>query len=90
MSTPQAVWMTMNQFQLILLLFLSGAFIPKMVEDYLKSMRLTTCSLNFIPFKDIPYIKEVIKYLDFVQVNDELDKFGIFSGSAIVNNFSLF
>ena len=89
LSTPQGVWITMNQFQLILLLLLTNSHIPQSVVDYLSGLKATTCSLNFVPFKDIPGIKTIINWLDFGLENNDLKHFGLLSGSTFVNNFSL-
>jgi hypothetical protein len=89
MSSPQALWMSMNQYQLILLILLIGGHIPQSIILYLSSMKMTTCSFNFIPFKDIPCLKILIDWMDFSFEFKELDHFGIFSGSTFVNNFSL-
>jgi hypothetical protein len=89
LSTPQGVWMTLKQFQLILLILLTGAYIPTSIVDYLSSLKATTCSFNFIPFKDIPYLDKLVEFLDSELFFKELDHFGLFSGSAFVNNFSL-
>ena len=89
MSSPQGIWIAMNQFQLILLLLLTNSRIPKSIENYLSGMKATTCSLNFIPFKNIPFIKEFVNWLDYNLIDTNLDNFGIFSGSTFVNNFSL-
>ena len=87
-SAPQIYWITMNQFQLILLLLLTKSNIPKPIQNYLSGLKATTWSFNLIPFKDIPGLNKIIFYLDFSLQNKDLDIFGIFSGSAIVNNFS--
>lgn len=79
----------MNQFQLILLLLLTNAYIPKGVINYLVGLKATTCSFNFIPFKDIPGLNSAVGWMDSKIIQDELDYFGIFSGSSFVNNFSV-
>ena len=89
LSTPQGVWITMNQFQLILLLLLTNSQIPQSVVDYLSGLKATTWSLNFVPFKDIPGVKTITDWLDFGLENSDLKHFGLLSGSTFVNNFSL-
>ena len=89
MSSPQGIWIAMNQFQLILLLLLTNSHIPKSIVDYLSGMKATTCSLNFIPFKDIPGLNTIVDWFRFDQSMDNLSYFGIFSGSSFSNNFSL-
>ena len=89
LSTSQGVWITMNQFQLILLLLLTNSHIPQSIVDYLSGLKTTTWSLNFVPFKDISGIKTINDWLDFGLENNDLKHFGLLSGSTFVNNFSL-
>ena len=65
MSNLQGIWITMNQFQLILLLLLTNSHIPKSIVDYLTGMKATTCSLNFVPFKDLPGLKNINSLAEF-------------------------
>ena len=89
LSAPQGLWMTLNQFQLILLLLLTNSQIPTKVVDYLSGMKSTTWSFNIIPFKDIPGISSLINLIDCPLNSSELNYFGLMSGSTLVNNFSL-
>ena len=89
LSSPQGLWITMNQFQLILLLLLTKSNIPNSIVSYLSGLKATTCSFNFIPFKNIPGLNKLVDILDFSLPNKNLDYFGIFSGSTFANNFSL-
>ena len=89
LSTPQGIWMAMNQFQLILLLLLTNSHIPNSIVEYLSGLKASTWSLNFIPFKDIPGFKWIIDSLDHELENKNLTYFGIKSGSTLSNNFSL-
>ena len=89
LSTPQGLWITMNQFQLILLLLLTNSHIPKSIIDYLSGLKATTWSMNFIPFKDIPCFKSIVNLLNYELENKTLGYLGVFSGSTFVNNFSL-
>ena len=89
LSTPTGLWITMNQFQLILLLLLTKSNIPKSIIDYLAGLKATTWSFNFIPFKDIPGFGGIVNDLDFKLKKKELTYFGVISGSTFTNNFSL-
>ena len=88
-SSPQGLWISMNQFQMILLLLLTKCYIPKSITNYLTGLKATTWSFNFIPFKDIPGLNKLVSYFDFPLSNSSLDDFGVFSGSTFANNFSL-
>ena len=48
-SSPQAIWMIANQFQLMLLLPLTGAFIPEDVVNYFTGGSFTNFNFDFIP-----------------------------------------
>jgi hypothetical protein len=41
-STPQGLWMTMNQFQLILLLLLTNSYISESIVSYLTGLKAST------------------------------------------------
>ena len=88
-SSPQGLWISMNQFQMILLLLLTKCSIPKPIANYLTGLKATTWSFNFIPFKDIPGLNKLVSYFDFKLSNNSLDYFGVLSGSTFVNNFAL-
>ena len=89
LNVPQGLWMTLNQFQLILLLLFTKSNIPEKVVNYLSGLKGTTCSLNFIPFKDIPVIDQLMDSFDYNLRINELSYFGLFSGSTLVNNLSI-
>ena len=89
LSTPTGLWITMNQFQLIMLLLLTKSNIPRSIVSYLAGLKATTWSFNFIPFKDIPGFDTLNNFMDFKLPKKELDYFGVFSGSTFANNFSL-
>ena len=79
----------MNQFQMILLLLLTKSNIPMLIVSYLTGLKATTWSFNFIPFKNIPGLNQLVTYLDIPLSNSSLDYFGVFSGSSFTNNFAL-
>ena len=89
MSSPQTFWMTLKQFQLILLTLLTSAYIPRKIVKFLSGMKSSTCSFSFIPFNKIPGIDKMIDWLDIDLGYSKLDHFGIESGSAFVNVFSI-
>ena len=88
-SAPTGLWITMNQFQLILLLLLTKSNIPRSIVSYLSGLKATTWSFNFIPFKSIPGFDKMVNRFDFRLPDAELKYFGINSGSTFVTNFSL-
>ena len=87
-SSPQGLWMSMNQFQIILLLLLTKSNMPNLIVNYLTGLQATTWSFNFIPFGYIPEQNKIVTYFNSSLSNSNLDYFGITSGSTIVNNFA--
>ena len=88
-SRLTGLWITMNQYQLIMLLLLTKSNIPRSIVSYLSGLKATTWSFSFIPFKDISGFDRILNGLGFKQPDEELKHFGINSGSTFVNNFSL-
>ena len=88
MTSPQGVWVTINQFQLLFILLLSGAFFPENIVSYLTGMDFASFSFNFIPIKKGPAVA-LSNWLSFGLKNDYLSAIGLNSGSAIINNLSL-
>ena len=88
-SSPQTFWMTLKQFQLILLTLLTSAYIPTKIVKFLSGMKSSTCSFSFIPFDKIPGIDKIIDWLGINLRYNKLDHFGIESGSSFVNVFSI-
>ena len=89
MSSPQTFWMTLKQFQLILLTLLTSAYIPSKIVKFMAGMKSSTCSFSFIPFDKMPIFDKLIDWIDIDLDYDKLDYFGIESGSSFVNVFSI-
>lgn len=78
-----------NQLQLMMLLPLTGAFIPEEIIDYLAGMDFFLIDFSFIPVKKLPFFTAVVSKFDTEQSNGYLDSIGLNSGSTLVNNLSL-
>ena len=89
MSSPQAVWIMGNQFQLLMLLPLTEVFVPKDIEDYFTGMSFLSFDLSFIPFSATPLINSVFSYFEFEQEDEYLQEIGMQYGSSILNQFSM-
>ena len=87
-SSPVGMWAIINQFQMLLLLLLTGAYMPKAVRQYLSGMNVMFFNFNFIPFNKIPFIYDLYLWLEFEHNDEELKEIGIENGSTIVNNIS--
>jgi hypothetical protein len=90
MSSPQAIWIMVNQFQLLMLLPLTDVYMPKEIEDYLSGMSFTSFNFDFLPLSSIPKFKGIFEYFGFEQNDQYLQGMGIEYGSAFLNQISLF
>ena len=88
LSSPQGLWISLNQLQLILLLLLTGAYFPQKVIDYLESLKFALMSFTFIKFEDLLMFKDVIGYMTFDLKTPDLKHFDINSGCTFHNSFS--
>ena len=88
-SSPQSLWLMVNQFQLLLLLPICGAEVPKDIQDYLAGMDFALFNFGFLPYKDLWVSRKISEYLHRDQNNEYLDTIGLESSSAIVNQLPL-
>ena len=56
MSSPVGIWSIVNQFQMLLLLLLTGAFMPATVRQFLSGMDFALNIFGLIPFYKVPLI----------------------------------
>lgn len=56
MSNPSGLWLIFNQFQTLLLLLITGAYIPKDIIDYLLGMEFTLFNFEFLGLNRIDFI----------------------------------
>ena len=88
MTSPLGIWSLINLFQMLLILILTGAYIPTTVKQYLSGMDFVQLNFDFIPFIDIPLISDLYLWMKFDQSNDNFKYVGLDYGSATVNNIS--
>ena len=87
-SSPVSMWFIINQFQMLMLLLLTRAYMPKRVRQYLTDMNAVLFNFNFIPVYRIPMIYDFYLYIKFDHNYDDLKDIGVESGSTVVNNIS--
>ena len=87
-SSHASMWFIINQFQMFMLLLLTGAYIPKIVRQYLSDMNFVLFNFNFIPFNKIPIIHSFYLWMKFDHNNDVFKVIGVDDGSTVVNNIS--
>ena len=88
MSSPVGVWSIINQFQMLMLLILTDAFIPLTVKHYLSGMEFALNFFGLIPFYKVPLIANLYSWMKFEQYNNNLYSIGVEDGSTSVNNLS--
>ena len=84
------MWAIINQFQLYILLLLTGAYIPGNVKKYLSGIEIILFDFDFIPLLDLPLLDELKRFLDFDQSSEMLKDIDIESGSSVINNICFF
>ena len=89
LSSPHGFFMTVKQFQLILLTLLTNAYIPKNIIEFMSGMKWLTCSFSFIPFHKIYGLDKIVDWFDSDLIFDRLKHFDIESGSSFINMLSI-
>jgi len=84
------MWSLANQLQILMMLMLTGAYVPPQIEAYLSGQTFASFNFEFIPLNSIIDIKyNPIGIMDYNHTNEKLKAIGIESGSAFVNNSGL-
>ena len=86
MSSPVGIWLIVGLFQMLMLLILTGAFIPKTLREFFSGMNFALLNFDFLPYIKIPYINEFYEWIKFEHNNEKMKDLGINDGSTIVNN----
>jgi hypothetical protein len=71
----------MNAVQLLLLLPLIGAYLPKSVLDFIRSMNFSLFNFEFLSLEGNPETKDEISNISFKQDDTVLYLIGLKSGS---------
>ena len=90
MSSPAAIFIMINQFQMLLLLPLTGAYISDQVLFTITGMSMALFSFDFLKLEKISIFYYLFDFLKINQLNSNLTKIGINSGNTIINWFKLF
>ena len=85
LSSMASLWSVINQMQILFLIFLTGAFIPKDIESIITGLTICLNPFSFLQQKLNGDYNFVSNYFDFGLENSNLEKFGIKSDSTIVN-----
>ena len=81
----EILWSVINQKQILFLLFLTGAFIPKDIEIIITGLTICLNPFSYLQLKFSDNYSFVSNYFDFGLENDNLENLGIKSDSTIVN-----
>jgi hypothetical protein len=87
LSSPLFLWAILGQFQLLILLPLTTAYIHPDVIDYFKGFDFALLSMSYIPNIDISLFG--LGTIDYDQNDAYLNDIGLESGSALVNISSM-
>ena len=88
-SSPHTIWLMMNQYQLLILLPLTKAYIPIDVIKYILGMEFTLFNLNFMNFDGAFRYDNLLHDFSDKQTDWYKTQIGIKYQSAIVNHMSL-
>jgi hypothetical protein len=88
-SSPQSSLSMLNTIQLILLLPLVGAFIPKNVVNFIRGLNLTLLNFEFFDFRYSIFIFLEIPEISVAQTHPYLYLIGLESGSCFMNSFNI-
>ena len=73
----------------MMLLPLTGVFMPQNILDYLSGMTFVNFNFNFIPVHWIPIVDPLFEEYDYEHNNSYLKEVGVESGNTFINNFQL-
>ena len=74
---------------MIVLLLVSSMYFPKLLINYLDSLKTTSFMFSIIDFRDFSALKPLFKHFDADPSNEKLKYFDVNSESIIVNLFSI-
>ena len=89
-SSPAAIWLMINQYQMLILLPLIGAFLPKNIQDFVVGNDYTMFSFSFLKVRETKSASFVVDKFDYEQKIKYLIEIGIESQSIIVNQLSFY
>ena len=89
MSSPVGIFSTMNQFQLLLLIIISGVYLSDGVKATITGMGYSMLNFDFLKFERVDMFGNFINFITFDQTNESLTEIGITSGNSFVNVFKL-
>lgn len=87
LSAPVAIWIMINHLQLLMLLLLTGAYVPTDIIEYLTSSNYAMLPFDLIPVIKIPLIKDAFEWITLEQTDINLKDIGLESNSTFKNNF---
>ena len=90
LSSMASLWSIINQMQLLFFLFLTGAFIPKDVEEIITGLTICLNPFSYLQIKFKGDRNFVSNFFNFGLENSNLEVFEIKSDSTIVNLTSFF
>ena len=87
LSSITAIWLMVNQYQLLTLLPLTGVYLPTEVYEQMKGLTFSSYLFSFLPVIEIFPEQQLPVY--FEQKDERLTDIELESGSTFINAFSL-
>ena len=86
MSSPTGIFTIINQFQLLFLVVVSGAYLSEGVLELIIGMKIVLLNFNFTFIEGIRLIEnKMYSFMSFDQPNEHLYDIGIIYGSTFLN-----
>ena len=89
MSSPVGIFSMMNQFQMLLLIVISGVYLSDGVKATITGMGFSMLNFDFLKLEKIDIFGAFINFFSFDQTNEGLSEIGVTSGNAFINVFKL-
>ena len=89
MSSFNGAFAMINQFQMLLILMISGVYLSDGVKVTIVGMNFTMLNFNFIKLENLNFFKYLFDIFSFAQQYQNLDEIGISSGNTFINIFKL-
>jgi hypothetical protein len=88
-GAPMLLWGVMNGLQMLIVLPLTGAFMPDSILEYIYGMDFSLFSFDFIPIKSAVVIEQIDKILHYDQEDEKFNSMGLESTSSLINNLQI-
>ena len=89
-SSAQSMVSIINMIQILILLPLTGAYIPLIIIQYFLGMQVCLFNFDFVSIESFRESKFVVNYVSYEQTNSYLYLIGLESESSAINLLNIF